>query len=396
MFKQFTATQKRRISGFMVILVLGFAVLLWLRPHALALYHQVRGGMILADILRTYPNYDSSDIACDLPSLGNSTGVALLKQAISHLEAARYYDSQLAQTYLLLGRAYCILGNIKGAIDAYNTYLALRPNNVQTHLELGFAYEANGLIKQATSEWQKSEVTSEEFLLVGQEKYHEKQYTTAIEWYHRSSQLGLLSDSAYFTGMVYHDQQLYSEALKNYQEALTYDNFKNVMISDVYYQQGVIYQWAQGYQNLEKALQMYDTAIQLGKFSSLDFTAESYYKRGEIYEWLGRDPQLSIIEYQKALAIRPKNFWARLRLGKDIYQTTKNVALAEREIKQAIADWSDPKYAKWPYRFLGDIYLDAGMPDKALTAYQEVLYLDPTDQEVLTIVMKLLANQLNP
>jgi tetratricopeptide (TPR) repeat protein len=395
-YQHISRIKKPIAYGLLAFLILAILAIIIFQPPALALYHQVKGGMILRRVILTAQKTNPNAIACDLEPVQEDSARTQLKQAIAHLEAARHYAPKLAQTYLLLGRAFCLMGEAQNAVEAAEKYISLRPNNPLGHLELGFAYDAEGNEARASSEWEQSTVAAIEFLNIGKQKVIEKQYASALNWYNRAAQLGMVGDAAYFKGMAYQDQMRYPEALGTYQEALELKNFQEVMVSDVYYRLGFIYQWAQGYQNFQKALDMYDLAIKYWNFSSLEIAAEAYYKRGEIYEWIGRDPEQSIIEYQKAITIRPNHPWAHLRLGYNLYKQTKDVSLAEAEIKWAIVLWVDAQYAKWPYRFLGDIYLDAGLTDKALIAYQEALSLDPEDKEVLNIIASLQAGKSEP
>jgi len=153
---------------------------------------------------------------------------------------------------------------------------------------------------------------------------------------------------------------------------------------------GVIYQWRLEPRQTDAALAAYEAAIEADDFSANWEAADCHYKRGEVLWWTGRDPRESISEYQQAVTLNPKHHWAHVRLGYALYQAYGDVASAEKEIRQAIAVWPDDKHQKWPHRFLGDIYQEAGMIDQAIAAYQEVLRLDPSDEQVQDILTTLL------
>ena len=123
------------LAGF---LVLSIAAIIFLRPRALALYYQVKGGMILREVFQIYPNSDQDDLLCDLPPVENETEGARLQKAIDYLETSRKYNPHMAQTYRLLGRAYCLLGEPELAVDAYKYFIHLRPKNPLGCIELGF------------------------------------------------------------------------------------------------------------------------------------------------------------------------------------------------------------------------------------------------------------------
>ena len=98
--------------------------------------------MILTDVIGSYLKASPNSLVCELPPLESGPASACLQQAISQLETAQRYDSRLAQTYLLLGRAYCISGKPEDAVNALLKYAYLHPENPLGSLELGFAYEA--------------------------------------------------------------------------------------------------------------------------------------------------------------------------------------------------------------------------------------------------------------
>lgn len=142
--------------------------------------------MILADILRNDPNYTQYDFPCNLSPLENGPVRNRLQQAISHLEAARKYDARLTQTYLLLGRAYCLDGQLENAIDAYQAYTRLRPQNPLGHLESGLAYSMASQTV-VVSEWQAAGITPEQILSTAEQAFNRKDYRSATFWYRQSA-----------------------------------------------------------------------------------------------------------------------------------------------------------------------------------------------------------------
>jgi tetratricopeptide (TPR) repeat protein len=178
------------------------AAIIYFRPQVLALYHQVRGGMVLSDIMEVYGNAIENNLACDLPPLEDEKQRSRLHQAIDHLETAVKYNQQLSQTYLLLGRAYCVLGEAENAISAYRVYLLLRPGNPLGHLEFALAYSQIGQ-KMSVIDWQAAGIGPEQMYARADLAFASQQYDTAGTWYQRAFQLsGMLDNSRQFRWAV--------------------------------------------------------------------------------------------------------------------------------------------------------------------------------------------------
>ena len=133
-----------------VFITLAFMGMVWLRPWILGLYFQIQGGKQLQAALQSAGV--AEDIACTNDPLTDGASVQGLEQAIENLTRATAHYPDLAQAYLLLGRANCALGEYEEAVKAYEEYARLRPENPLGHLELGFglettySQETNGLL----------------------------------------------------------------------------------------------------------------------------------------------------------------------------------------------------------------------------------------------------------
>lgn len=203
----------------------------------------------------------------------------------------------------------------------------------------------------------------------------------ALAWHRKETALlSEYGDGWYYQGLILSQQENWPAAISAFEEASQRKSFQTPLLSDSYLKQGSIYQWVADYKDLDKALSMYDTALQIDMFSVEEVKAETYYKRGEIYGWLGRE-QDSMIEFQKALDLDPSHKWAHLRHGYSRYWVDKELVPAEQEIKDVIAAWTKSKSINliWAYRYLGEIYEDAGMISAAVAAYQDAAQLDPTN-----------------
>ena len=129
----------KKIILWLVLATLPIAAL-WLGfPHALALYHQIEGGKLLVQVLKTAYPEQADAIACTLEPLKDPAWRKQVNRAIGHLEKALDYDPGLAQAALLAGRGYCLLGEAGEAVRYYENYTSQKPANPNGYLELSFA-----------------------------------------------------------------------------------------------------------------------------------------------------------------------------------------------------------------------------------------------------------------
>lgn len=264
------------------------------------------------------------------------------------------------------------------------------PANVSAHRGLGLALAAQGREDEAIAAWQAAGGMVDELIQRGEQTRTAKLYEEALAWYKWAAILNLgLGDPWYYAGLVYERLEQWEQALKAYEQAVKVGTFGQVGQSSPYYRLGVMYQRRLAPPQLDKALAAYNAAIALDSFSTDLEAADTHYSLGVIYDRQGRDPRDSIREYQQAVALNPRYKWAHLRLGVALYQAYRDVSLAEREIEQALSLWPDDRSRKWPYRFSGNIYRDAGMNEKAIVAYEEALRLDANDEQVKKILDEL-------
>lgn len=117
---------------------------------------------------------------------------AILTQAISDLQASLQADASDSHSYLLLGRAFLLAGDLDRSVQAYRTYTQLRPGDPLGHLESGFAQDALCLrnnpevvvvCHEAKSEWQKGGLIPSEFAALGDEAFGQRHWAEAFAWY---------------------------------------------------------------------------------------------------------------------------------------------------------------------------------------------------------------------
>jgi tetratricopeptide (TPR) repeat protein len=150
-------------------------------------------------------------------------------------------------------------------------------------------------------------------------------------------------------------------------------------LGDAWYRLGSVYQ---AQENWLAASQTYERALATDHFEDTAVQSVAHYQAGELLLWQERDPAAAVPHYRAALAINPADHWARLRLGYALYWGAGDVAAAEAELLTVIAQWPDEKHLKWPYFYLGEIYENAGLPDKAIAAYEHVVALDPAEERI--------------
>lgn len=365
--------------GLVILVLVGVRLV----PLGLALSYQVRGGLLLEQVRQEILEQDVGQ-ECQPVEVVSADASQRVKDAIEYLDSALKLNPALTQAYLLLGRAYCLLGDSQNAIRPYDTYANLRPSNPLGHLELGFAYQAYGDQKFAVAAWQAAGLSAQDFIDVGHSLVERQQFESAVVWYERAlyAQPGL-ADAWYALGLVYQRQAQWQAAIEAYSAALEASVWQSIRVGDVYYRLGQVYQSAGEHQDIEKALAMYAAALDSDAFSLEAVRADVYYKRGELFTWLGRSPEECIAQFRQALLLDPGHFWAHLRLGQALYQASGEVEPAAFEVRQAIDDWPAAQNRVLPYQILGDIYRDAGMMAEAVAAYEDALQIDPQAEAVL-------------
>jgi tetratricopeptide (TPR) repeat protein len=223
-----------------VLVALAFVGAAWLYPRGMGLYYQVKGGMMLREVLQEAGI--AEEIVCANDPLTDVYSVDGLRQAIENLEKAIGYVPELAQAYLLLGRAKCALGVYEEASQAYKQYTEMIDYGLIGHLEIGFAYEALGrktkdktIKDDVTSAWKQANLDRKNFLESGNHLFNIAKYEQALRWFERSS---------YVPGELSHQNNLFwaiTEAAYNHSLPITdqqYDvpvvSVSNVQVTTIY------------------------------------------------------------------------------------------------------------------------------------------------------------------
>lgn len=417
-------------------LVLGGAVLvgtIWIAsPKMVSNYYRTVGyddlQQALALLKDEYPGPDF----CVAGGVKDSQGVKLLEQAVRALEQAREANPADAQTSLLLGRGYCLLGRLEKAVGAYKEFSVLKPENPLGEVEGGFAYEEKcigegmgkeimpgwlqcndeALIYKITSSWRWAEVKSKDFEEKGELYFEQDNFQDALTWLGRANfaepdlvtpflvsglvyrQLENLPNAMLFfqqaielqstnreawyqLGLVYEALSRWQNALDAYKEAL--DGTGTISESHLYFLIGYLRQYQIKPFDFEAVWNDYEAAKNDETFGINRREAGNiYYQRGLLLvgekQWEG-----AIGEFKNALIFLPDHYWVRVHLAKALFQIrdTKN---AKVYVLEAIRIQPENKVG---YQLMGDIFIAESNPNEAQDYYTKALDIDPNDPYTL-------------
>jgi tetratricopeptide (TPR) repeat protein len=362
--------------GLCLVTLLGISI--WFIPNAISLYYQTRGGLLLEQVYSTDGDL-ASGIACETPPLVHEGARSQVSMAIAALRKAIRYNESEAQSYLLLGRAYCLLGQTAKAINAYRSYVHLRPKNSLGRMELGFTYEASGNNELAIREWRSAGLTKRYFLDAGDQRRRAGYYEEALKWYYRADQFGgdEVDFYIYLTkGLFAERKSLWREAIQYYEQAIDKASQLDVPLSSVFHHLGRIQQ--DHLKDWDSALRLYDEAIEKNKFDSTWELSDTHLRRGGIIKYTDQKKE-ALREIELAVETYP-HFYAMVELGRLYWEMEGNLDKAEETLKRAISIFPEEKLS---YSTLGDIYWEADLSEKAVEYYTMALNLDPNDMEII-------------
>jgi len=107
---------------------------------------QARAGKEIETFIQEHASQYADFFTCQIPALTELPGDGELDEVINLLEEARQARPKASQTYLLLGKAYCLKGDFFGALSAFDIFSQLRQGNPLGELETGFAHFTAALI----------------------------------------------------------------------------------------------------------------------------------------------------------------------------------------------------------------------------------------------------------
>jgi tetratricopeptide (TPR) repeat protein len=330
---------KRTLYFLVLVLVMLVVPGGWLVLRTLAQYHQTKGGQLIQNVITNTNGINPEDIICAQDPLTNESSRAIVTQAIQHLQASVEYNSHLAHAYLLLGRAFCLLGEPKEAINACQKYINLRPENPLGYLELGFASITSGDPITAVKAWKVAGATAKDFLDRGNFQRNANQPQNALVSYQRAAALNpTWGQPWYFLGLLYSQMGDLQQAVSAFEHALQLSP-SNIQ---AYYALGDLFQ--NRLDDCPKALEVYLAAI-----AKESFPVQAYLGIGACQERLSQQAA-ALATYQQATLVGSRT----PAIDQDYH-------------------WKQV----WPYYILGDYYLRSGQLNLATQAYDQALALDP-------------------
>jgi tetratricopeptide (TPR) repeat protein len=324
-----------------IILLLG----IWLTPFGLALHQQIVGGKWLSQALQAIESADTLTTVCSPPIL-NNTIVNQVMLSRGHLEKSLAYNPNFSHTYLLLGRASCLLGDHETAVEYYLVYSEIRPENPLGHLELGFAYEAqcrarfgidqfgfepkgidNHICPNTTwqsamvEEWKAASITAQEFLDNGAQSREEKKYEDALGWYARAAAMGAALESEwwYTCFLSLKDIGDSLEAHKALEKAIDVDHgWYDLKTRGVAWYQWGVWLYLEG-RNFEAENPLRKAADFLIDQANMQSTLSEAYRFLGLAQWAQDDLANAVLNLRYAVQINPQNPWAHIHYGKVLY-----------------------------------------------------------------------------
>lgn len=293
-------------------------------------------------------------------------------QAEDILRQAMAYDAGNRSARRGLGFAHAVQGREDEALNIWQSAGGIDQISA---LGWGFALMAQGRENEAVAVWRAADMT-QLFITLGERARTEWQYEEAQLWSERAVAVEpSLGDTWYDLGLVYEKLDQPGKALYAYERAAEAEFFDQVGRSSPYYRLGVVYQWLMEPSQLGAALTAYEAAIAVDDFTTDLEAANCHHALGEVLWWIHGNPDDYIAASQRAIELNPDQVSARVLLGVAYYIRYQDVAMAEAELRKALA--LDPHY-RWPYFYLGDIYQKSGRSEEAIAMYEQALAVDPS------------------
>ena len=178
-------------------------------PRGLSIYYQSRGGQHIDYVTRSMEGIQ--ELVCEPLPESNQSAIEEVEQGIDDLQRAVRFNRRSAQSYYHLGKAYCLLGAPDDAMESYQQYTQLRPDNPLGHIGLGIAYyeycrvnhrelqletksqgnagelchnqDVNDRIK---TELMKAGIDRNRLLQVGNQAFEDREFEQSIFWFYLS------------------------------------------------------------------------------------------------------------------------------------------------------------------------------------------------------------------
>jgi Flp pilus assembly protein TadD len=155
-----------------------------------------------------------------------SVRYGLEDEALKYLNLALSLDPAHAPSLLLLGNVQFKKGNYGAAADAFQKYMALRPNDSEAHTSLGLTYGQLGMADKSESEYLAAlAIDGNPSAGFGLAKlyYEQNKLEPALEYIGRSIEKNPKSAAYYnLQGVILNQMHRYADALPSFETALLY------------------------------------------------------------------------------------------------------------------------------------------------------------------------------
>jgi hypothetical protein len=193
------------ISGFTLVL---FVILgLWLAPPTISMFYQIWGGQVMKQMLVEERLGDVDTFSCDIEPLSDKKSLMKLDSIIMYMQKAIKYNPKASQPHLLLGRSYCLRGKPIKAVEHYQVFSTLRPENLLGLMELGVTYDVlstlqntGGILYEYNDGlqqeiWRATGISTQDLLNRGLDGLKTRSYNEVSLWHRRAWVMnGKLSD----------------------------------------------------------------------------------------------------------------------------------------------------------------------------------------------------------
>jgi serine/threonine-protein kinase len=304
--------------------------------------------------------------------VNHDLGIALATQkpadqaeGVRFLTAAVVLRPDSAGAHNNLGVALQAQGKVKEAIDEYQKSIGLDPKYALAHFNLGIALQDQRKLDEAIDEYQKAiaidpkDAQAHNNIGIGLEK--QGKVDEAIAEYQKAIAIDPKEAKAHFNlGLALQGQRKWDEAIAEYNKALAIDP----KLALAHYSLGLALQ-AQG--KVDEAIAEYQKALDIDpKY------AKAHFNLGYVLEVQGKRDE-AIAEFKKAIDLNPKDAKAHFGLG--------NVLKAQGKLEEAIDEYQkainrDTKYAQ-AHNNLGLALQAQGKLDEAIAQHKKALAIDP-------------------
>ncbi|MEW6686494.1 MAG: tetratricopeptide repeat protein [Candidatus Edwardsbacteria bacterium] len=264
-------------------------------------------------------------------------------------------------------------GDYQMAIDFFKEAISLKPKYGEAHYRLGEVYAQSGMTQEAISELKEALRFKYEPLQVrlalGLAYYKGGMFEEAEREYNEILKQTPNNPLIYYSlGDVYLQKGAYDQATNAYRQALQLDpNFAKAHkgLGNLFHRQRMF----------NEAISEFKQAIELEPN-----LADTYSDLGSLYFEMGRYPE-SVASLERYVELRPKDAVGHFILAK-AYDAQKETQKALTAIRKSVELNIRGGEAYGIYYFYAKLATDLKLCDEAMTAYERVLEIDPSDPNI--------------